>query len=495
MGTEALFFMKSMIKFYNTLTKKVDIFNSINSNKVTIYACGMTVYDDMHIGHARQAIFFDIIRNYFLHLGYKVNYVRNFTDIDDKIIKKANDKGCSFDFISSRYIEESIKDQKRLKIGLANYQPKVTEHIEEIINFIYILIKKGYAYCNNGEVFFNVNKFKDYGKLSRRKKEELRVCETSINKKNQSDFALWKSSKKGEPFWESPWGKGRPGWHIECSAIVKKYFGNTIDIHGGGIDLIFPHHENEIAQSESANDKPLANYWIHNGLVMINNQKMSKSLNNFITIKEILKKYHPDVIRFATLSFHYMSPINFSDALFSEVNKNVYSFYKTLNKVDKFLEKNDIKDFDDNKNNFLPECIANLKTKFNKDMDNNLNTAKVLANLFNVFSEINKTLDDERKNIKEIIYIIKIFKSKFYTISSILNILNENPEKFINNFKKKYLKNNNILLKEVNKKLVNRNTARMKRDYKTADRIREELKVYNIVIQDINGKTEWDILF
>jgi cysteinyl-tRNA synthetase len=289
------------IKVYNTLSKKVEEFIPLQPDRVTMYACGITVYDEAHIGHASQAVFFDVIRTYLVHKGHKVSYVRNFTDIDDKIIKRANETKKLASEISEKYIAETRNDLAKIKVRPADIEPKVTEHIPDIIAFIEALISKGFAYPSAGDVLFSVEKCADYGKLSNRTVEDLMGLELDSKKKNPADFSLWKAAKQGEPSWDSPWGKGRPGWHIECSVMARKYLGDTLDIHGGGIDLLFPHHENEIAQSESLTGKPLSRYWLHNGLVMVNNQKMSKSLGNFYTIKEALEKFEPDVIRYISL--------------------------------------------------------------------------------------------------------------------------------------------------------------------------------------------------
>ncbi|HAH31884.1 MAG TPA: cysteine--tRNA ligase, partial [Elusimicrobia bacterium] len=300
------------MKIYNSLTRAKEEFKQITPGEVKMYACGITVYDECHIGHAMQAVFFDVIRRYLEHIGNKVTYVRNYTDVDDKIIAKGVELGCDPLDVSARYIAESEKDMAALKVRPATHQPKVSDNIREIQDFISGLLAKGAAYVSSGEVFFDVPKFKDYGRLSGRKTEELLSEEAPVaGKRSPFDFSLWKPAKPGEPAWDSPWGRGRPGWHIECSALANKFLGKTLDIHGGGLDIIFPHHENEIAQSEALNSCKFANYWIHNGLVMVDNRKMSKSLKNFYTIKEALAKYQADVIRYMILSFSVSSNVNF----------------------------------------------------------------------------------------------------------------------------------------------------------------------------------------
>ena len=318
------------LHIYNTLTKRKEAFKPIVDGEVRMYVCGVTVYDLCHIGHARAAIIFDVVYRYLKYLEYKVTYVRNFTDVDDKIIKRANNEKVSSEEIAERYIKEFYTDMNALGVEIPDCEPKATVHIPEMIEMIKKLIEKGYAYQANGDVFYSVRKFTEYGRLSGKNMDELlsgaRV-EIDEKKKDPLDFALWKASKPGEPWWESPWGKGRPGWHIECSAMGQKYLGEYFDIHGGGKDLVFPHHENEIAQSHAATGHPPVKYWIHNGFVNINKEKMSKSLGNFFTIKDVLKKFNPEVIRFFLLSSHYRSPIDFSDQNLNEAKINLDRFY------------------------------------------------------------------------------------------------------------------------------------------------------------------------
>ena len=330
------------LRLYNTLTGNKDDFVPLHGKKVGMYACGVTVYDLCHIGHARSAIVFDIVHRYLRYRGYEVTFVRNFTDIDDKIIKRANEEGVDYKTIAEKYIVEFNVDMGELGLEKPSVEPKATEHIPEMIRLISALIEKGFAYQSGGDIFFSVRKFGDYGKLSKRDLEEMQAgarVEIDEKKENPLDFALWKTSKPGEPFWETPWGKGRPGWHIECSVMSQEYLGETLDIHGGGRDLIFPHHENEIAQSEAATGKTFARYWVHNGFVNINKEKMSKSLGNILTIKEILKDWHPEVLRLFFLSHHYRSPIDFSEDSFAEAKLGLDRFYTTLHSIQKELYK------------------------------------------------------------------------------------------------------------------------------------------------------------
>lgn len=318
---------------YNTLTRRKEEFVPINGNKVNIYTCGPTVYDFFHVGNARVFITFDMVRNYLKFRGYDVTFVQNFTDIDDKMIKRANEEDITVKELGERFIAEYFKDADALGIQRADVHPRATEHINDIINLIEILIDKGYAYVVDGDVYYEARKFKEYGKLSRQNVDELEAgarIEPGEKKRDPMDFALWKAQKPGEPAWDSPWGKGRPGWHIECSVMAMRYLGETIDIHGGGPDLIFPHHENEIAQSEAATGKPFAKYFMHVGYLNINNQKMSKSLGNFFTVRDILKKYDPEVLRFFMLSSHYRSPINFSEDLMQQAKNSLERLYNAL---------------------------------------------------------------------------------------------------------------------------------------------------------------------
>ncbi|MBN2362672.1 cysteine--tRNA ligase [candidate division WOR-3 bacterium] len=477
------------IKIYNTLSRSLEEFRPEDSNNVKLYACGVTVYDEAHIGHASQAVFFDVIRSYLEYRGFKVFYVRNFTDIDDKIINKAFETGKSASEISSHYIEETRNDLQKIKVRSATAEPKVTDHVKDIIKFIEELIEKGFAYESRGDVLFSVDKFKGYGKLSNRKTEELLEQEPSESKKNPADFALWKAAKPGEPSWESPWGKGRPGWHIECSVMARELLGDTLDIHGGGVDLLFPHHENEIAQSESLTGKPFSRYWIHNGLVMVNNQKMSKSLGNFYTIKEALEKFEPDVIRYIILSHHYSSNIDFSEDAFKNAEKRVFYFYKSLLSVNRFLESaSDIK---------RPELQSKgngLKELFEQGMDDNFNTAKVIAELSNAFSEANRILSDKKTSEEEKVKIISLFKKDFEVISKVLNLLNDDPRDVVEKIKLKYLNRLNLKQEELQKTIDARNEFKKTKDYTSADGIRAELMSKGIKLLDYPNRTDWELL-
>ncbi len=481
---------KPTIMIYSSLTRKKEPFFSIVDGELKMYACGITPYDEIHIGHARQAVIYDIIRLYYEYLGYKVKYVRNFTDIDDKIIKRANDEGKESSQICEFYIKENYKDLELLKVGKATYEPKVTECINDIIEYIQKLISKEFAYVNNGEVFFSVEKFAKYGQLSNRKKDELINSEDSPNKRSNNDFVLWKPNKIGEPYWESPWSKGRPGWHIECSVMANKYLGDEIDIHGGGIDLIFPHHENEIAQSEAYSGKKFARYWVHNGLVMINGTKMSKSLGNFLTVKDALKEYFPEEIRYAILTHNYGSNIDFSKDLFLNARKRMYYFYITLLNMYKIIESTD----EEISSNFVPE-MADLEKKFVEFMNDNFNTPKVIAEITNIFKELNKIIHSNKIILGEKKGIFKSFLKNLHPISKVLRLFEEDPRRYLTRFNDKILKDRNLNENYLNSKLKDYLSAKLVKDYSKTDNIKDELKLHGISVQDSSESVSWEFIF
>src|SRR4030043_2128518 len=401
------------MKIYNTLTGRKEEFLPLIPEKVKMYACGVTVYDHCHIGHSRYAVVFDVISRYLKYKGFDVKYVRNFTDIDDKIINKAKQEGIAWDAVAKKYTDEYYKDMDRLGVGRADVEPKATEHMKEITDIVKGLIDKGYAYEVNGNVYFAVEKFSEYGKLSRRDKEDMMAgarVEIDERKKNPLDFALWKKSKEGEPSWESPWGYGRPGWHIECTAMSIKHLGESFDIHGGGADLLFPHHENEIAQSETFTGKPFAKYWIHNGFITIDKEKMSKSLGNFFTIKEVLDKFDPEVVRFFLLSTHYRSPIEFSDDQLREAESSLDRYYTTIVRINDFLgtlivstsleKKDGGKEEFSNAGKIFEELLLSFREKFEEAMDDDFNTALALGHIFELIREANRFLDNRPSGLK-----------------------------------------------------------------------------------------------
>ncbi|MFZ2154265.1 MAG: cysteine--tRNA ligase [Candidatus Moraniibacteriota bacterium] len=480
-----------MISIYNTLTRKKEEFVPLKKGELKMYACGITPYDEIHIGHARQAVVYDVIRNYFEYANYQVQYVRNYTDIDDKIIKRANREGKESHEISEYFIKENSSDLDLLKVKRATYEPKVTECIPEIIAFIEKLLDKGAAYEKNGEVFFAVDKFKDYGKLSNRKVDELINSDVSPNKINAADFSLWKPSKPDEPAWDSPWGPGRPGWHIECSAMALKYLGEVIDIHGGGLDLIFPHHENEIAQSEAAIGENFAHYWLHNGLVMIDNVKMSKSLGNFLTVKDALKKYFPEEIRFAILSQNYNSNVDFSSDLFLMARKRIYYFYNTLLKVNSFSVSANEPTVEVE----LPLKITQLEDKFKEFMDDNFNTVKVITEVSEVFKVLNTFLDSSKYSVAEKSFCADVFFKNFIKISQVLSLWEEVPAEYLRGLKDKFLLENEISSESIQVQITKYQLAKTIKNYAEMDAIKDELKNKNITLQDRGDVVEWEIIF
>jgi len=497
------------LRIYNTRTGKKEEFTPLYGNRVGMYVCGVTVYDLSHIGHARSAIIFDMIYRYLRYRGYEVTYVRNFTDIDDKIIKRANEEGVDFKTIAEKYINEFKIDMGRFGLEEPSIEPKATEHISEMIQLISILIQKGYAYQKNGDVFFSVQKFRDYGKLSKRDLEEMQAgarVEIDEKKENPLDFALWKASKPGEPYWGSPWGKGRPGWHIECSVMSQKYLGETFDIHGGGKDLIFPHHENEIAQSEAATGKPFVRYWIHNGFVNINKEKMSKSLGNILTLKEIFKDWRPEVVRLFLLSHHYRSPVDFSFDTLSEAQTGLDRFYTTMNSIQDELKKL-------MSTKILPSPLAgkemsgivseieacrqaleSFKTRFEEAMDDDFNTAQALAYFYDLQRYLNILLDISKDHpTEEIIVMLKQGFGHLSRIGWIFGLFQEDPEMYLTEQKKEGLKKLNLSEEEIFKLIEERNVVRREKNWKRADEIRSDLLSRGIILEDTPAGTKWKL--
>lgn len=477
------------------MTGKKEEFIPLEEGKVKIYACGITVYDLSHIGHARQAIVYAMIANYFRYKGYEVKYVRNYTDVDDKIIKRANELGKDALEFSKEQIIETEKDMKNLHVTDADIKTKASEYIEKMIEVIQKLIEKGHAYVTDkGDVYFSVKSFKEYGKLSHRKVEELfngvRI-EVDEEKKEPADFALWKSTKPDEIYWNSPWGKGRPGWHIECSTMAIDTLGDTIDIHGGGRDLQFPHHENEIAQSESLTGKKFANYWTHCGLIKINGEKMSKSLGNSLTIREALNEYNYEVIKFVMLSKHYTSDIDISKNDFLLAESQLQYFYTTMKEMQEFVEKNKGNDTAEILNEDIPN---NITTEFIKAMDDDFNTPVVIANMHTIFKYANnlmKCKDSTKQQINA--NTIALILEKIRENYAIIGLLEQNPEEFISNLKEKYLKLLNVDKKYIEEKIKERAESKIRKDFAIADAIRTELEGKGITLKDLKDKTEWTV--
>ncbi len=479
------------MNIYNTLTRYKEKFKPIIPGEVKMYACGITVYDECHLGHAMQAIFFDLIRSYLEYSGLKVTYVRNYTDIDDKIINRARDTGRDPLELSQYYINEAKADMKTLKVRPATFEPKVSDHIPDIIAFIQTLIDKGFAYQAGSEIFFRVAKFAEYGKLSNRKPDELLAEAGSDSaKESPNDFSLWKPAKPQEPAWDSPWGKGRPGWHIECSVMAKAFLGSTFDIHGGGLDIIFPHHENEIAQSEAANGCRFANYWVHNGLLMVENKKMSKSLNNFVTIKSALGKYQPDVIRYMVLSFSISSNVNYTEANLAAANRHVYNYYQALARVEEIIAA--LQDGGEKASGAA--AVDSLETVFRENMDDFFNSARVLAHFPEMFKAMAELLNSKKLNAADKAAVCRKFKNNFGRIAAVLGILNENPRQYLDAFTAQYVANNKLDIPALELKIQERNAARKNGDYKLSDSIRDALLKTGIALQDAPGGTKWTLV-
>ena len=465
------------MKLYNTLSKQKEEFTPLEEGKVKMYVCGPTVYNFIHIGNARPMIVFDTVRRYFEYKGYDVNYVSNFTDVDDKIIKKANEEGVSSDEISKRYIAECKKDMDGMNIEPATKNPLATEEISGMIEMIQTLIDKGYAYEKNGTVYYSTRKFKDYGKLSHKNLDDLRSGERSLlvsgedEKEDPLDFVLWKPKKEGEPFWKAPWSEGRPGWHIECSEMSKKYLGEQIDIHAGGEDLVFPHHENEIAQSEAANGKEFAKYWMHNAFLNIDNRKMSKSLGNFRTVREISEQYDLQVLRFFMLSAHYRSPLNFSADLM-EASKN--GLERIVNAADnlKFLKKNAADEKMTEEENKLFTQTDAFVADFERAMEDDFNTADAIAAVFDLVKFANSNTDSESSAE----YLGKLF-DLLVKLTDVLGLIVDKKE--------------DILDEDIEKLIEERQAARKAKDFARADAIRDELLEKGIVLKDTREGVQW----
>ena len=492
------------IRIHNTLTGKKEEFISLYEKKAGMYVCGVTVYDLCHIGHARSAIVFDTIYRYFRYRGYDVTFVRNFTDIDDKIIKRANEDGVEYKTIAEKYIGEFNVDMGALGLEKPSVEPRATDHIPDMIRLISTLIQKGFAYQSNGDVLFSVEKFKDYGKLSKRNIEEMQAgarVEIDEKKENPLDFALWKASKPGEPYWESPWGKGRPGWHIECSVMSQKYLGETFDIHGGGRDLIFPHHENEIAQSEAATGKPFARYWIHNGFVNINKEKMSKSLGNILTIKEILKDWHPEVLRLFFLSHHYRSPVDYSQDSFLEARSGLDRLYMTLKSVKDEIARIPPPSSGEDKGGghvHIPsECrkaIESFQIRFEEAMDDDFNAAQALGYFYDLQTHLNSLLTlSKGKPYEEIISLLKTGLDHFSKTGWVFGLFREEPGDYLARQRKDGLRRLNLTEEEIKRSIEERNLARKEKNWKRADEIRNDLLSKGIVLEDTSTGTEWKI--
>ncbi|MCX7109613.1 MAG: cysteine--tRNA ligase [Proteobacteria bacterium] len=498
-----------MLKIHNTLTRQKEEFIPIEPGKVRLYVCGMTVYDYCHLGHARVMVAFDTVVRYLRHLGYAVTYVRNITDIDDKIIKRANDNGESTDALTARFIDAMHEDERALGVLPPDHEPRATASIAEIIGMIEKLIERGYAYLGgNGDVFYSINKFIGYGQLSGKNIDELRSGErvdVDEAKRDPLDFVLWKMAKPGEPFWESPWGQGRPGWHIECSAMSTCCLGNHFDIHGGGMDLQFPHHENEIAQSEGATGEKFVNLWMHNGFVRVNEEKMSKSLGNFFTVREILTRYRPETVRFFILNSHYRSPLNYCDENLDEAHAALTRLYTALRGLGNSIEINrhsgmDRRNPDHREVN--PAAIRDLTVpafpaettgmnldstvlgdgfavRFEEAMQDDFNTPQAISVLFDLAREINRQKSTDESAAMELAVLLK-------SLASVLGLLEENPEDYLRGSA-----GDGLNAEAIEELIQKRLEARKAKNWKESDRIRDELKAQGIILEDSAQGTRW----
>ena len=462
------------MKLYNTLTRKKDEFKPITPKKVKMYVCGPTVYNYFHIGNGRTFIVFDTIRRYFQYRGYEVEFIQNFTDIDDKMINKAKDEETTVKEIGDKYIKEYYKDADALNIKRATVNPRATEYIQDIINFVERLIEKDFAYEIDGDVYFSTKKFDSYGKLSGQNLQDLQAgarVNVDERKKDPMDFAIWKTQKPGEPAWKSPWGMGRPGWHIECSCMVKKLLGDTIDIHAGGMDLSFPHHENEIAQSEALTGKPFANYWLHSAFVNINNQKMSKSLNNFFTAREILEEYDADVVRFLMLSAHYRIQVNFSKELLDSAKASMERLYNTVGNLENLLDEITKQNMNNEEEKYL-NSLDKYRDKYIEKMDDDFNTADAISVLFELSKDVNTN--------------ITISSSK-ELVTKALNLIRElgEPLGILQKTTKTSLED------EIEALIQERQNARKNKDFALSDKIRDDLKARGIVLEDTSQGVRW----
>lgn len=464
------------MRIYNTLTQKKEEFIPLEEGKVRMYVCGPTVYNYIHIGNARPAILFDTFRRYLEYRGYNVNYVSNFTDVDDKIIKKANEEGVSAAQISERYIEEYRKDMEALNIKEATHHPKATEEIDGMVDMIETLIKNGHAYEKNGTVYYKTRSFQEYGKLSKKKIDDLEAgirIAVSDEKEDPMDFVLWKPKKEGEPYWNSPWSEGRPGWHIECSVMSKKYLGDQIDIHAGGEDLVFPHHENEIAQSEAANGKEFARYWMHNAFINIDNKKMSKSEGNFFTVREICEQYDPQVVRFFMLNSHYRSPLNFSKELMESAKNSLTRILTAIGQLEHLLNSGVLsREYITSDEQLIATEGEALNKKFLDAMDDDFNTADAIAAIFELVKLSNISCCGDNS-----IEFVKLFHERLVNLCEILGI--------------KTTKEEELLDSDIEKLIEDRQNARKNKDFTKADEIRNLLLEKGIVLEDTREGVRW----
>jgi cysteinyl-tRNA synthetase len=484
------------LRIFNTQTRTKEPFQTREAGKAGIYTCGITVYDVCHVGHARSAVVFDVITRYLRHVGFDVVYVKNFTDVDDKIIARAQREGRSIAEIADRFIREHDEDMDALGVLRPTASPRATEHIGGMIELVAKLIAKGLAYEMDGDVYFAVDQFPEYGKLSGRNLEEMLAgarVDVNEKKRNPFDFVLWKASKEGEPAWESPWGQGRPGWHLECSVMSQRYLGDSFDIHGGGEDLVFPHHENEIAQSEGATGQPLARYWVHNGFVRVNSEKMSKSLGNFFTIRDILRQYDPEVLRFFLLQSHYRSPIDFSDAALAESRQGLSRFYAALKAIEGYgsLPSPPAATAGAIREGELAEQAETLRDRFREAMDDDFNTARAIGCLFEIVRVINAALAEKKAAVSPatLVRAGEVLRE----VAAVLGLLERSPAAYLELDRQREATKRGLDPAEIESLIAERRAAREAKAWQRADEIRQGLAVRGVILQDGPTATTWSI--
>jgi len=489
------------MKIFNTLDGIKEPFAPLKQGRVGMYVCGVTVYDLCHIGHARAAVVFDVVYRYLRYSGYEVIYVRNFTDIDDKIIRRANEEGSTAKEVAESYIAAFYEDMDALGVLRPTHEPKATEHVEEMIAHVQKLVDRGHAYAVDGDVYFSVESYPAYGKLSKRPLDEMLAgarVEVDARKKSPLDFALWKASKPGEPAWPSPWGQGRPGWHIECTVMGQKYLGPTLDIHGGGRDLVFPHHENEVAQAEAATEEPFVRFWMHNGFVNINQEKMSKSLGNFFTIREVLKKIHPEVLRFFLLSHHYRSPLDYSDVSVQEAAAGLDRLYGLLQRIDEALAGREApaqvpaSELSDD-TRAVHEALLGLFFQFENAMNDDLNTAEALGHVHKCARQVGAFLHEGFDPNPRNLAVLRYAAESFRKLGGVLGLLQESPAAYFGTKRQEAVDAKGLDPAMIEAKIAERKQARADKDWKRADDIRDELAALGVVLEDGPEGTTWKV--
>ena len=483
------------LRIYNTQSRKKEEFHPLQEGKVGIYVCGITAYDVCHVGHARSAVVFDGITRYLRYRGWEVTYVKNFTDVDDKIIDKARRENAGINAIAERYIREHDEDMGMLGVARPTFTPRATENIDGMIRLVTTLLEKGLAYPMDGDVYYSVERFPGYGKLSGRNLEDMLAgarIDVNEKKRNPLDFALWKASREGEPWWESPWGRGRPGWHLECSVMSQRYLGETFDIHGGGEDLVFPHHENEIAQSEGATGKTLARYWIHNGFVRVNSEKMSKSLGNFFTIRDILQQYHPEVLRLFLLQSHYRSPVDFSDAALNEARQGMNRFYSTLKLLrDIAAGGTERAPETADKDGEMKAQLQSLRERFCEAMDDDFNTARAIGHLFDAVRLVNASLAEKKPDVSRSVFAQA--GKTLLEIGSVLGFFRQESDDYLRRDREREAGKRGLSVAEIERLIAERRAARAAKTWQRADEIRNGLAAQGVILQDAPDATTWTI--